>query len=120
MLSATELLTPTFIHANLYIMKTIQVGDILYSTFGYNARLATFWKVLKHTEKSVTMARLIDNSHTGDWSDGTTAPLKNSRHGEVIRKKVKIWYDYSKEFVEDGFGCAKHWDGEPIKTYNHH
>lgn len=101
--------------------KKIEVGDILVSTFGYDARLACFWKVLKRTAKSVTIARLLDHDRTGDWCDGTDAPAKNSRLGETMSKRVKpSWQEGEETFNTGGYGYAYQWDGKPVRTYNHH
>ena len=97
-------------------MKT---GDILVSTFGYEARIATFWKVVGKTAKSVKIARMLDGVATGDWSDGTSSANPNSRLGKTVTKRVMSSYDGS-DCVKTEYGYAYAWDGKPVKTYNHH
>lgn len=101
-------------------MKTIKEGDILVSTFGYDARITTFTKVLKRTAKSVTIARLLNLESTGDWMDGTSAPSAKSELGPTSCRKISMWYDNSCECINDGYGVASLWDGNPVRTYNHH
>lgn len=100
-------------------MKTIKEGDILYSTFGYDAQIVCFWKVLKRSAKQATLARL-NNITTGDCFDGSTVADLNSPTKEIIRKKVGTWASRNCESVNTGYGVTLHWDGEPLKTYNHH
>lgn len=96
-------------------------GDVLVSTWGYDARLATFWKVLKVTAKTVKIVELKDQRHTGDWFKGTSEPILNDNYGKVENPRIK-------DFRSDGVKCLKTkdygyaylWDGKPVNTYNHH
>lgn len=97
----------------------IKVGDILISTFGYDARIACFWKVVARTQKSLKIARLLDHDKTGGWDAGTDKPAKDSRLGEVKTKRLIVKYDDT-EMVNTGYGFASIWNGEAVNTYNHH
>ena len=100
-------------------MKKIEVNDILFSTFGYEACLARFWKVVGRTAKSLKIAEILDNKQTGTWHDGTSTPIINSRLGPVMTRRINT--AGSCESVEtNGRGTAYPWDGQPINTYNHH
>jgi hypothetical protein len=71
-------------------MKKIEVGDILFSTFGYEACLARFWKVVGRTAKSLKIAQILDQKHTGNWHAGTSVPVINGNLGPVmVRRKGK-------------------------------
>lgn len=95
-------------------------GDILVSTWGYEARLATFFKVIGVTAKSVKLAELVDQVRTGDWMSGTAKPAPNSRLGETVTKRVKANYAGTPCVKINSFSTAYKWDGNPIQTYNHH
>jgi hypothetical protein len=97
--------------------RKIQVGDILVSVFGYDARIPCFWKVLKRTEKMATIARMIDVHRNGNWVDGTVAPNEDSRLSEPVAVKVR---DCDGECVNTRYGIGRHWDGKPELSYNHH
>jgi hypothetical protein len=93
-------------------MKT---GDILVSIFGYDARIATFYRVVGTTPKSVKVVELIDKINTGDWTDGTSIPDPQSRLGNMNTKRLKG------DCLDMGtYGYARLWNGTPVHTYNHH
>ena len=94
-----------------------KVGDILVSTWGYEARLATFWKVLKVTAKTVKIAKITANIKTGDWWAGADVPDLNSPLGRTENPRIRPNSDYLK--TKD-YGLAYLWDGKPVSTYNHH
>lgn len=93
----------------------MKIGDTLVSIFGYDARIATFYKVVGTTPKSIKVARLLDIDHTGNWEDGTSAPRPDSRLGETVTKRLKG------DALDMGtYGYARLWNGTPVHTYNHH
>jgi len=92
-------------------------GTILVSTWGYDARLATFWKVLKVTAKSVKIAKINRNLNAGDWFAGSAMPDLASGLGEVEMPRIRPNYDGLKT---KHYGFAYLWDGKPVSTYNHH
>lgn len=98
-------------------MKT---GDILVSTWGYEARIASFYKVVGTTPKSVKIAELVDHIRTGDWVGGTSKPDPNSRHGNIMTKRVMSNYAGVPCVKINSFSTAYKWDGNPVQTYNHH
>lgn len=93
----------------------MKVGDTLVSIFGYDARIATFYRVIGTTPKSVKVVELLDKIDTGDWTDGTSAPHPQSRLGPVNTKRLKG------DALDMGtYGFARLWNGTPVRTYNHH
>ena len=93
----------------------MKIGDTLVSIFGYDARIATFYKVVGFTPKSVKVAQFIDTINTGNWDDGTSVPNPQSRMGKVVTKRLKG------EALDMGtYGFARVWNGTPVRTYNHH
>lgn len=111
-------------------MKTlnkISVGDILVCTWGYEACLANFYRVVARTDKSIKV-RELDQIRTGGWIEGTAAPKINPDVflGEVIKtvrvkshqhhKDPNLFIEYVR--IDDHF-CTK-WSGVPVATFNHH
>jgi hypothetical protein len=98
-----------------------KVGDILVSTWGHEACLANFYKVVKVSPsgKSVTVKEL-DQIQTGDWVAGTAAPvLDKEPTGEAMTKKIRSnGQGYS--FKRNEYSSAWVWSGKPVDTYNHH
>lgn len=96
----------------------IKTGDILVSTWGYDACLATFYKVLKRTPQTVSVVEL-DQQHTGSWHAGTAMPLSSRRPGKPKSFKVHshAGYEY---ILPRGAYTARKWNGMPVATYNHH
>ena len=93
----------------------MKIGDTLVSVFGYDARIATFYRVVGLTPKSVKVAELIDIDHTGNWESGTSTPRSDSRLGTVRTKRLKG------DALDMGtYGFARLWNGLPVHTYNHH
>jgi hypothetical protein len=97
----------------------IKLGDILVSTYGYDAGLANFYKVVARTAKTVKICRLHDIVHTGNWVDGTAAPKPDSRMGDMLTKKIHVGHN-GYEYLDTDLGMASLWDGKPVNTYNHH
>jgi hypothetical protein len=101
--------------ANKLQTPHMKIGDTLVSIFGYDARIATFYKVVGTTPKSIKVAELLDVTHTGNWDDGTSAPQSNSRLGHTFTKRLKG------DALDMGtYGYARVWNGTPVHTYNHH
>lgn len=96
-----------------------KVGDILCSTYGYEACIAHFAKVIAVTKASVKIESLgtIDNyTSPMTWE---SRPNIDSTGGTVHTKRFKaIGETYS---VKDT-SCATFypWSGKPVNCYNYH
>lgn len=102
--------------------KSIKVGDILLSTWGYDACFADFYKVVGRTAASLKIV-CLQNRNTGDWVAGTSEPLVNfPATGEVITARLKNYADGPNkvEYVKVNNHIASLWNGKPVPTYNHH
>lgn len=97
-----------------------KVGDILVSTYGYDACIAHFAKVIEVTKASVKIVRL-GNSDTYKGTGGMnwTSMPDFSTSGDVETKRFKPCGDTYK--VKDT-SCATYypWNGKPIECYNYH
>jgi len=101
-------------------MKSIQVGDILVATWGYDACLATFYKVVGRTAKSLKVAKMKQTIDTGDWVAGTSQPKLDSDLGPVETKRIHVSSWKGEEYVVANNTHAYLWDGKPVNTHNHH
>lgn len=100
--------------------NSIKAGDILVSTWGYDACIADFYKVTARKNKSIYLVPLA-RSDTGDWVAGTSAPASPEvPTGPAIRRLIKS-SAYSGEYVKiNSYAGAYLWNGKPVSTYNHH
>lgn len=103
---------------------TPKVGDVLCGSYGYEASIATFAKVVAVTGKSVKVVELDQRCEYHPNSGGmywTAFPLVNStRTGKVVTKLVKAsdtgyrikWSSYQSLFGP--------WTGTSVECYNVH
>jgi hypothetical protein len=70
--------------------RTPQVGDVIYSTFGYDATFIRYYEVIKATSASVTLVQLKQG--LVDRNAGPTEYVvpTTERVGEPFRRKVKV------------------------------
>ena len=88
---------------------TLEVGDILYSSWGYDQTNIDFYEVTRTMKKSVDIRKLAQTQeHTGFMS-GTTEPVKGSYTGEKMLKRVGPGNTISIY----SFASAYPWDGQP-------
>ena len=96
----------------------IEVGDILLSTWGYDACIADFYKVIARKSKTIVMQRMSSTS-SGDWVAGLSKPeVPEKLFGDPIRRLLKTNRDH--EYVKCDHSVACVWNGNPVNTYNHH
>ena len=94
-----------------------KVGDILVGTWGYEACLATFVRVIEVKAATVRVVEL-SQIQTGDLQAGTAMPDLNGNRGTPKLKKVK---NYDGDYYIKWDTCALGlWNGKPVNTYNHH
>lgn len=70
--------------------RTPQVGDVIYSNFGYDATFIRYYEVIKATSASVTLVQLKQG--VVDRNAGPTEYVvpTTERVGEPFRRKVKV------------------------------
>lgn len=83
--------------------RTPQVGDVIYSNFGYDATFIRYYEVIKATSASVTLVQLKQG--LVDRNAGPTEYVvpTTERVGEPFRRKVKV-----SEYGGYG-GTSKYW-----------
>lgn len=100
---------------------TLAVGDILYSSWGYDMTIVNWYQVVAVTPKMVTVAEIRSRIVSGDGMRGTSMPIPNA----LVEKR----YDWDKvrfsRLVKDDryiqineSETARRWDGEP-KYHDH-
>lgn len=101
------------------IVNGPKVGDILCSTYGYEACIAHFAKVIEVTKASVKIELLgtIDN-HTSPMT-WESKPNVDSSGGTIVTKRFKAYGDTYK--VKDStYATYYPWSGKAINCYNYH
>jgi len=95
---------------------SIKLGDILYSSWGWEQTNITFYKVVKRTPKQVQLQQ-IGTSHIEDQSmamQGTAVPNEEVKRNGVFRRKVqKSSYDNEEYVLVESYEVARPWDGKP-------
>lgn len=97
-----------------------EVGDILCGTFGYEASIAKFYKVLKVTNASVGIAQLdAKNIYSQGGMNWTSMPIVDQTYGKTITKRFKSDVDSYRVKLES-YCVLYQWEGKPVQCYNHH
>lgn len=99
------------------LMNMASIGDIFYSTWGYDQTNADFFQVVAVKNKTI-MVRHI-KKEVNDPKDGTMTgnaiPIKNAFDGAPKTKKLSARYDGQESFdAGNSMGSARKWNGNPI------
>ena len=98
----------------------IKAGDILVGKYGYEADIASFYKVLKRTPKQVVIVELEQHRCYDGCMDWTSVPT-DVTCGKVLRRKVKQNWNHGGEHVSiNSYQSAYVWDGHTERCYNYH
>lgn len=91
-------------------MSEIKVGDIVYTSWGYDQTNIDFYQVVgqsgKVTFELQGVGQKIDNSN--DYAD-YVVPDTTNKIGETFKKRLGKWGSFK---IED-FARASLWDGKP-------
>jgi len=89
---------------------TLNVGDVLYASWGYDQTNIDFFEVVSvKSKKSVVIRELAqENDHSGDMS-GCTMPIRGEYCDDAITKRVNI----GNRIKLDCSRTASCWDGKP-------
>lgn len=89
---------------------SLKVGDILYSSWGYDQTNIDFYQVIEVNSPTMVTIRGINDVATQDgYMQGTRTPCKDQFHGEPMRKKASP--DNSIKLNSHTY--ASLWDGKP-------
>lgn len=98
--------------------RTLEVGDILASQWGYEQTNVCFYEVIKASRFFVTVREISALSMPTGWAQDLKAPRPGSYIGEPMRRKVKD-YSIAKDspYIEiKSFELARLWDGRPTEA----
>lgn len=93
--------------------KEYNVGSIIYSQGGYNQTNVNYYKIVKRTEKTLTIQKIGDKVVDGDpLRVYHTIPDESVLDGEPF----KVWLNkYGTAAIRNSYGEERlsDWDGEP-------
>lgn len=94
-------------------INPLQVGDILYYSWGYEQTNVDFYQVIGKTEKSVKIQEIESKTVENGFMSGNTTALKDVfKNKEVMSKRVKEYC--GQPFVSFDYGVGNKWDGRPM------
>jgi hypothetical protein len=88
---------------------TLEVGDILYSSWGYDQTNIDFYEVVRTTKKSVEIRKLAQTIEETGFMSGKTSPLAGQYTGEKMLKRVGP----DNTVKIESYAWAWVWDGQP-------
>lgn len=92
------------------------VGDVLYTSWGYDQTNVDWYQVTKVKGKSIWLRRIAENSSdAGNCSSGYTQPRRNEFIGAEFRKTVQ-----KDGYVSASFGSMRKWDGKAKYCSTYH
>ena len=98
--------------------QDVQVGDILYTSYGYDMTLVDFYKVIERKNASIKIQLLNYQVVDGNgYGSGKVVPLPSpAQDSEVDGKIFRLSKNYG--VCKIGGKTARYWDGTPM-YYNH-
>ena len=105
-------------------MDEVKIGDIFYSSWGYDQTNIDFYQVIAKTEKMVTARRIGANRVLAEHGYYKT-PLKDEfvsstnfpddpRYGRPFKCRIQVsTYDGKRYFKVGKYYTAYQWDGKP-------
>ena len=99
-----------------------KVGDILVGSYGYEASIANFAKVLKVNAKTVVLGHLPATSDYKANSGGMNWDATPILTGGTTGAFVKRFIASEKGYIVKNWGCCTlyKWDGKPVSCYDYH
>ena len=89
---------------------SLKVGDILYSSWGYDQTNIDFYQVIEvNSPTMVTIQGIADNATQDGYMQGTRTPCKGQFHGDPMRRKASA----GNSVRIDQSAHAWLWDGTP-------
>ena len=97
-----------------------KVGDILVATYGYEACIANFAKVVAVTKASVKIRAIgSTDTHTGPMNWVST-PNENRISDETQTRRFRLHSNGEYSVKNTSFSTYFIWKGKPVSCYNHH
>jgi len=92
----------------------VKIGDIFYTSWGYEQTNVDFFQVIAVTAKMATVRKISENRNETDWAQGKTLPDKDSFVGKESRRRTCNKYGGLRIINADGSHDAYFHDGEPV------
>ncbi len=93
----------------------MEVGNILVSRYGYGVSLVSFYKIVKKTEKMVTLQEMKSKftEHDGYGQQGLVIPTNEKEDRTIFSRR--ILYSYDEPYVKiNEYERARVWDNQPV------
>ena len=99
-------------------LSTLEVGTLLYSSWGYDQTNIDFYQVVEIVGKSARIRAIAQRkTQTGSMS-GTTIAIKDHFIGEPMLKRIQA--SSSRVYFRiESFASASPWDGQPLGWSNY-
>ncbi len=94
-------------------MQDVKIGDIFYSSWGYDQTNITYYQVISRTKSFANLREIEGKTVDGDGWRGKVIPVKDRFKGETIRRKICDGYDGTVIFKIESYEYARPWDGKP-------
>lgn len=91
---------------------TLEVGQVLYSSWGYDQTNIDFYEVKAVSGSMVTLQKLAAEVEETGFMSGNTKPILGQYAGEPIRRKLQ-GYDGKPHVKIESYASAWPWDGRP-------
>ena len=98
----------------------LNVGDIWYSSWGYDQTNIDWYQVTKVTKCCVYIARIRSNKTETAFMQGETTPVPNDFCGEPMRRKVDKSYKGEPYVSITSYASACPWNGKPMHWSSYH
>ncbi|MGO1400976.1 MAG: hypothetical protein ACTHUY_01100 [Flaviflexus sp.] len=94
-------------------VSVIAPGTIFASSWGYDQTNVDFYRVIKASAKTVTLAKIGQGVQSVDsWASECVIPVKDQFEGEAFRRKIN--YSFGEPTVAiNSYEYARLWDGKP-------
>ena len=92
----------------------VEVGDIFYTSWGYEQTNVDFFQVTAVTAKMATVRKISEKRDETDWAQGKTLPDKDNFVGKESRRRTCNKYGGLRIINADGSHDAHFHDGAPV------
>lgn len=96
-------------------IKTFEVGDILYTMWGYDQTNVDFYQIIEKKNSSVIIREIAKRTTEDGFMSGHTTALKDEFTGEPMLKRINSEY-----LTITSYSSASLWDGQPVHCSWYH
>ena len=96
------------------------IGDIAYSSWGYEQTNITFYRVTRTTTTSVWLEEIPSIRTETGWATGTATPDTAAAGTPIGRRKIQTCWRGEWAASINTWEFARAWDGEPQRWTSYH